>query len=175
MVVDLDEPARGDKRGIPLRRILAAAVMGSSILVAALYLTAPAWLGYTGSSPEPATLYFEKDFLDGGVELTITPVKLDCTWDRYRFTIVSFPNVTSGDWQPGGDGFDIGPNATVDLGAVVLEDRTIHCTVTDVAGNGIVDKGDRITLTGTPGSYEFWSIDETVDMQSSSRTTIVLT
>ena len=153
--------------------ICAAALI--AVVVTAVYLS-PVFQGFSGGSTEPVTVGFEMVESNDATTITISPVKTDLAWDHWTF-IIGLRSVTlNGDsatletteWRPLSEDLDEGAPTAVDLGEQSLGDGAIRCVATDAAGDGILEPGDYLTITGTPGLYNILAFDEAAGSEASS-------
>jgi len=139
--------------------IVTAAAIVSAIALVCVILLVP----YGSIFREPITVWAERTDVYHGVGYVLTPSK-NATWDHWRLMIRYPIEATAGltpktaGWALDADAFANG-GRFVDLGTIGIWHSSLECIVMDYSGNGMMNQGDRLFITGTPGTYYFAIID----------------
>ena len=97
---------------------------------------------------------FTVDYISKPFSWNDSALSLDCGWERVH-------------WQPPEEFLESGSEGSSSLGIKAIREVEVECVVTDVAGNGLIDAGDRVEMVARNGTafevgerLEFWILDK---------------
>lgn len=137
----------GRKKLIAVSIVVAAVVIIATVAVSWAFI----FSGSTGIGDPPNFKLIQTN-LTNGVEFAISNLTKIDPWSTW--TIELNDSMHHGSWQPSSESLSGGAEIRVDLGSVHLDSiRQVDCQIIDLMGNGAMDVGDSLVLTGTPGTY----------------------
>lgn len=102
-----------------------------------------------GSQPSPPTAGLVASGSWSNKVFTITDMEGELRWSDAKIMISNASDFT--DWSPITESLWLGPGLTQDLGEKQFGSANLHCSVTDLEGNGRLDAGDFFTLRWLSG------------------------
>jgi len=124
-------------------------ILASVGLAAILYVMV---LGFGSADVYAPVAVLSRNTVTNGVKFTFVSVSSSTSWEDVRVTLTD--GLESVSWSPHTYDLDLGSSSQIQLPAESLGAMTVTCTVSDIAGNGLVNSGDYFTLT-TSGSSTF--------------------
>lgn len=126
-------------------------ILGVVAIVAEIGLSAVLYvmvLGFPSSGNDTPTAILLKDPIVGGVKFTIGPTTSEVAWTELSILVDTLEVAVA--WAPSTSDLtgDIGTTAV--YGPDALGALSVTLTVTDLSGDGRVDRGDYFTLTASP-------------------------
>lgn len=147
-------PKRKGRTNTPLLVILIVViVLLVPVLVAVLYLSV---LEFNGDMETPL-MVVSRQPVEHGQEFSVVSISKETTWSDLEIMITD--GTSSSSWTPSASTLDDGGVQTASLGQVSLGSLVLWCNVTDIEGNGVIDKDDSITVSS--GSSSSFSPDTT--------------
>jgi len=130
---------------------------GESICVFLSYLimTSNGTLWADDRAPEGTTTL---SYVPGGIALTVDYISRPTSWNEIVFLLHDQWSTTH--WNSDADGLSSGEAATYSCGVRDIGTLTAECIVTDFAGNGLLEVGDRVELLARNGTH----FDENLSM-----------
>lgn len=116
-------------------------------LAAALYLMVLGFGGTPGPSATPIAVMSDTPTVDG-VKVTFMSVSEEVPWSDV--TLLLSDNMNFAAWHPVSSDLTGTVFEQEDYGSDMLGSLIVSLTVTDLAGNGVVDGGDYFVLTSSP-------------------------
>lgn len=118
-------------------------------LAAILYVMVLSFDGVDGNTP---VAVLSRNTVTNGVKFTFVSISSSISWQDVKMVLSDGQESVS--WSPRASDLDSGSSSQSQLPAESLGAITVTCTVSDIAGNGLVSGGDYFTLT-TSGSPVF--------------------
>lgn len=127
--------------------ILAVVGILASVGFAAILYVMVLGFGTDGYTPVAA---LSRNTVTNGVKFTFVSISSSISWQDVRMVLSDGQESVS--WSPHASDLDSGSSSQSQLPAESLGAITVTCTVSDIAGNGLVNGGDYFTLTTSVSS-----------------------
>jgi hypothetical protein len=121
------------------------AVVGTFTTVGLSVLLYVMVLGFGGSDGNTPVATISRSTVTNGMKFTFVAVSSSTSWEDVR--VILTDGLESVSWSPHAYDLDYGSSSQVQLPSESLGAMVVTCTVSDVAGNGLVNGSDYFTLT----------------------------